>query len=64
MSPWVSTMRWPSMSKRMRTAMRLKISGASPSAPGRTIVPPERPSCQFGTVSLGGSRCASSVMRF
>ena len=28
------------------------------------MVPPERPSCQFGTLSFGGSRCASSVIRF
>ena len=64
MSACVSSTRFLSVSKRMPMAMRLKISGGSLSMPASTIVPPEKPSCQSATLSFGGSRCASKVMRF
>src|SRR5579859_4097908 len=51
------------VSKRKPILMRLKMSGGLLSMSASTMVPPERPSCQSLTSSLGGSRCASSVMR-
>ena len=63
MSHWVSSTRRPSVSKRRRMAMRLKIAGSSPFSPASRIVPPLNPSCQLGILPFGGSRCASKVMR-
>ena len=60
----VSNTRLLSVSKRSPMSIRLKISGASLPVPGSTMVPPLKPACQFGTASLGGSTCASSVTRF
>ena len=53
-----------SVSKRMAMAMRLKISGGSLSIPASRMVPPLKPNCQSATLSLGGSRWASSVILF
>ena len=53
-----------SVSKRMPTATRLKISGGSLSIPASRMVPPLNPNCQSATLSLGGSIWASSVILF
>ena len=62
-SAWVRSTRLRSVSKRIPIAMRLKISGGSPSMPASTMVPPLKPACQSVTLPLGGSMWASSVTR-
>ena len=52
-SAWVSNTRFLSVSKRRPMAMRLKISGGSPSMPASTMVPPLKPSLPVGDAAVG-----------